>query len=78
MFKPHPLVYDLAEQHFGVGRSRVLFVSANAWDVAGAFSYGFRCAWLNRPDAAAEELGAEPVWVGRGLDPLAAELTGSA
>lgn len=74
VFKPDPRVYALAEQHFGVGRSQLLFVSSNARDVAGALSYGFPCAWLNRSGAAAEELGAEPTWVGKGLAPLAAEL----
>lgn len=77
VFKPHPLVYRLPEERFGVSRSRLLFVSSNAWDIAGAGTYGLPCAWLNRAGVAPEELGPEPAWVGAGLDQLATEVSAS-
>lgn len=48
VFKPHPRVYDLVEEHFECARNEVLFVSANGWDAAGAADYGFESAWVNR------------------------------
>ncbi|MDX2288001.1 MAG: haloacid dehalogenase type II [Hyphomicrobiaceae bacterium] len=56
-FKPHPAVYRLASDHFGVAAQAITFVSSNRWDVAGAHAFGFRTAWVNRnnrPDEYAE------------------------
>jgi 2-haloacid dehalogenase len=59
-YKPSPLVYALAPQAMGIPASDLLFVSSNAWDVAGAKSFGYRVAWCNRTGAPAERLGAGP------------------
>lgn len=41
-YKPSPVVYELAEKHFGVHREDIGFVSSNCWDVAGGKAFGFR------------------------------------
>jgi 2-haloacid dehalogenase len=59
-YKPSPVVYDLAIQASGLPRERILFVSSNAWDIAGASAFGFRTCWLNRAGATPERLGEAP------------------
>ena len=48
VFKPHPDVYRLACDRLGVRREAVCFLSSNAWDAAGAATFGFRVVWVNR------------------------------
>ncbi|WP_309664096.1 haloacid dehalogenase type II [Tabrizicola sp.] len=48
IYKPAAAAYALVEARLGVARDRVLFVSANGWDVAGASRYGFATVWVNR------------------------------
>ena len=48
VYKPHPDVYRLACDRLGVGREAVCFLSSNAWDAAGAATFGFRVVWVNR------------------------------
>jgi 2-haloacid dehalogenase len=71
IYKPHPSVYALAEQHFGLPADRILFVSSNPWDAAGAKSFGFAVAWVNRSGATPERLGAAPDLVVADLAELA-------
>jgi len=47
-YKPHPSCYALAAPTLGVADSEILFVSSNGFDVAGAKSYGFAVAWIER------------------------------
>jgi 2-haloacid dehalogenase len=47
-FKPDPLAYRVAEEALGASGKDITFVSSNAWDAAGAASYGFSSRWLNR------------------------------
>ena len=56
-YKPAPQVYALGPRALSLPASELLFVSSNAWDVAGAKAFGYRVAWCNRQDAPAEELG---------------------
>ena len=49
---------------------QLLFVSSNAWDVAGAKAFGYQVAWCNRTGAPAEELGVLPDLVIARLDEL--------
>jgi 2-haloacid dehalogenase len=74
-YKPHPDVYALAEERLTVSRDRILFVSSNAWDVAGALSFGFRVAWVNRAGVPGERLGPAPDLVVSDLGELAAQLS---
>lgn len=59
-YKPDPRVYQLAVNALGVAKERILFISSNGWDVAGAKSFGFTVGWLNRRGKVAEELGIRP------------------
>jgi 2-haloacid dehalogenase len=60
VFKPDPRVYRLASDKLGVEPSSVGFLSSNAWDVAGASSFGFRTIWVNRFDQERERLPGRP------------------
>ncbi|SIT16150.1 2-haloacid dehalogenase [Roseivivax lentus] len=60
IFKPAPQVYDMVEARFGCARDKVLFVSSNGWDAAGAAGYGFQTAWVNRKDEPVDRLPARP------------------
>lgn len=57
IYKPDPRVYRLAVERLGVDAERICFLSSNAWDVAGALSFGFRVAWINRFGQPPERLG---------------------
>ena len=50
-FKPHPAVYELGTKATGLAADRIGFVTGNAWDAAGAGTYGFQVAWLHAPGA---------------------------
>jgi 2-haloacid dehalogenase len=69
-YKPAPAVYALGPRALGVPAAELLFVSSNAWDVAGAKAFGYRVAWCNRLGAPAEELGPSPDLIVTGLDEL--------
>ena len=72
-FKPHPMVYEMAQVRLGVAREEILLVSAHQWDLAGAISYGFQGVWVDRPGGGAERenLGFAPDYRITGLDGLA-------
>lgn len=59
-YKPSPQVYALGPRAFGVAAGETLFVSSNAWDVAGAKAFGYRTCWCNRQRAPMEVLGVTP------------------
>lgn len=60
VYKPHPSAYQLAVDRLGIERDAIAFLSANAWDVAGAASFGLRACWVNRRNAPAECLPGAP------------------
>jgi len=62
-YKPSPTVYALGPSALGLAASDLLFVSSNAWDVAGAKSFGYQVAWCNRTNAPAENLGVSADYV---------------
>ncbi|MCI5084145.1 MAG: haloacid dehalogenase type II [Saprospiraceae bacterium] len=60
-FKTVPTVYQLAVDRLKVSAERVVFVSSNTWDVAGAKSFGLQVVWVKRKqDAIVEQLGFPP------------------
>jgi 2-haloacid dehalogenase len=59
-FKPTPMSYQLVLDKLGVRREEVLFMSSNTWDIAGAASFGFYTAWINRQGKEMDELGVKP------------------
>jgi len=69
-YKPAPAVYALGPKQLGIPASELLFVSSNAWDVAGAKSFGYQVAWCNRTGAPEEHLGAKADYIIRSLDEL--------
>jgi 2-haloacid dehalogenase len=69
-YKPAPAVYALGPQTLGVPAGELLFVSSNAWDVAGAKAFGYQVAWCNRLGAPEEELGVPADLVISRLDQL--------
>jgi 2-haloacid dehalogenase len=70
IFKPAPAVYALGPAALGLPAGELLFVSSNAWDVAGAKSCGYQVAWCNRSGASEEELGLPADIVVARLDQL--------
>jgi 2-haloacid dehalogenase len=70
IYKPAPAVYALGPATLGIAAEELLFVSSNAWDVAGAKSFGYRVAWCNRVGAPEEELGVRADYVVRTLAEL--------
>jgi 2-haloacid dehalogenase len=63
VYKPAPAVYALGPRTLGVAADELVFVSSNAWDVAGAKTFGYRVAWCNRLGAPEEQLGVRADWV---------------
>ena len=60
VFKPDARVYDMVGARFGCVPEKVLFVSSNGWDAAGAAGYGFHTAWVNRVGDPVDRLYARP------------------
>jgi 2-haloacid dehalogenase len=52
-FKPDPRAYELVTERLNVRPEEVVFVSSNGFDVAGARSFGFRVARIERVTPAA-------------------------
>lgn len=50
VFKPHPAVYRYALEELGCEAGTVTFVSAHAWDLAGAGHAGMRTAFVRRDE----------------------------
>src|SRR2546423_15240338 len=57
IYKPAPAVYALGPETLGVPATDLLFVSSNAWDVAGPKAFGYSVAWFHRLGAPGEGLG---------------------
>jgi 2-haloacid dehalogenase len=70
VYKPAPEVYALGPETLGIPAGELLFVSSNAWDVAGAKAFGFQVAWCNRQGVPQEELGTRADYVVRDLGEL--------
>jgi 2-haloacid dehalogenase len=73
-YKPSPRVYDLGPRAFGVPAAEMLFVSSNAWDVAGASAFGYRTCWCNRARAPMDALGVTPDYEVERLDQIPDQL----
>ena len=71
-FKTAAEAHQLGPDAFGAPAARLVFVSSNGWDAAGAAWFGYRTFWINRAGAPLERLGVAPAGVGRTMDDLAA------
>jgi 2-haloacid dehalogenase len=76
IYKPAAAVYELADAACSLPRDRILFVSSNGWDVAGAAAFGLPTAWVNRGAGAPERLDAGPTLTVDDLVALAEALAG--
>jgi 2-haloacid dehalogenase len=70
VYKPSPRVYEMGLRALGLPAADVLFVSSNAWDVAGAGAFGYRTCWCNRLGAPMDHLGLAPDIEVRRLDEI--------
>ncbi len=70
IYKPDPTVYQLAVDRLHVAKDAVCFVSANAWDGAGAAHFGFQVVHLNRFGQPPERLPGTPRSVIKSLSEL--------
>lgn len=70
-FKPDPEAYRMAISAFRLKKEEIAFAAFGGWDAVGAKWFGYPTFWVNRTDAAPEELGATPEGVGRDLNDLA-------
>jgi 2-haloacid dehalogenase len=76
MFKPDARVYQLGPDRLNRPAARIAFVSANAWDVAGAAHFGYPVIWVNRFGQQPEHLPGRPAAVVDTLAGVAEHLTG--
>ena len=60
IFKPDSKVYDLPINKYNIEKNKVLFLSANTWDVSGAGNYGYNTVWVNRNNNIFDKLDFEP------------------
>ncbi|WP_407942286.1 haloacid dehalogenase type II [Microaerobacter geothermalis] len=60
VYKPDPKSYTVVLEKLHVKREEVLFISSNPWDAAGAKSFGFHVAWVNRNNKTMDELNQSP------------------
>jgi len=61
VYKPDARVYQMAVEKLRLEPNEIAFFSSNAWDVAGAATFGFRTVWCNRGGAPKERLPGAPV-----------------
>ena len=60
VYKPHPKVYQLAVDRFGIPASAISFQSSNAWDAYAASAFGMKVIWCNRYRQRPERLPGAP------------------
>jgi 2-haloacid dehalogenase len=69
-FKPDPRAYQMGVDAFKLPKEEIAFAAFAGWDAAGARWFGYPTFWVNRLNAAVEELGVVPDGVGSGLGDL--------
>lgn len=74
-YKPAPPAYALGCDTLGLPPEQIVYVSSNAWDIAGAGWFGYTTYWVNRSDQPLERLSVEPHGEGRSFSDLLAFLT---
>ena len=70
VYKPAPVVYDLAMRKLQMPKKDIAFVSSNCWDALGAKSFGFTVYWINRAQAPVDRLGCQPDFIVQSLDEI--------
>lgn len=69
-FKPAPAAYQAGMDALGLDKEAVVFVAFAGWDAAGAKWFGYPTYWVNRLNAAPENLDAAADGESRGLSGL--------
>jgi 2-haloacid dehalogenase len=77
VYKPHPKVYQLAVDRFGIPASAISFQSSNAWDAYAASAFGMKVVWCNRYGQRRERLPGSPDREIRSLTELPALVGGT-
>ena len=72
VYKPHPKVYHLAVDRFGIPAAAIAFQSSNAWDAYAASAFGMRVVWCNRYGQRRERLPGRPDYEVKSLAELPA------
>lgn len=72
-FKTDARTYGLVCESFQVAPEEVQFHSSNRWDAAGAASFGFHVAWVNRTGLPDEYQDFGPIQIWSDLSPLASD-----
>jgi 2-haloacid dehalogenase len=60
VYKPHPIVYQLAVDRLGLKESEICFISSNGWDAYSAKAFGFHVIWCNRSGQTPERIPEAP------------------
>jgi 2-haloacid dehalogenase len=60
VYKPHPKVYQLAVDRFGIPAAAIAYQSSNAWDAYAASAFGMQVVWCNRYGQQPERLPGKP------------------
>jgi|AACY02.6.fsa_nt_gi 2-haloalkanoic acid dehalogenase, type II len=74
IFKPDYRVYQQACDYFELPPEAICFLSSNGWDAAGAASFGFHVAWINRGDLPVDRLPGQPAAIIKSMSDLPALL----
>ncbi|GAC89952.1 type II haloacid dehalogenase [Anoxybacillus flavithermus NBRC 109594] len=74
-YKPSPLAYQHVCNRLNMHPKQILFLSSNAWDIAGASHFGFQTAWINRAKTTMDLLSATPNYMVNDLQELIGQLT---
>ena len=60
IYKPSSKVYDIPIKKYNIQKDKVVFLSANTWDVSGGGNYGYNSIWVNRNNNIFDSLDYKP------------------
>jgi 2-haloacid dehalogenase len=60
IYKPVSKVYDIPVKKYQIKADKVVFLSANTWDVSGGGNYGYSAIWVNRNNNIFDNLDYRP------------------
>jgi len=60
IYKPASKVYNIPLKKYNIEKKKILFLSANTWDVSGGGNYGFTSVWVNRNKNVFDKLDYKP------------------
>ena len=60
IYKPVSKVYDIPVKKYQIKADKVVFLSANTWDVSGGGNYGYNAIWVNRNNNIFDNLDFKP------------------